>query len=80
MNDVNWFSKDFFVVFVVMGLATIVILDVLGLRATVSLHHSVLESLVAVVPLNVTHILHLLFACRSTLELGPTSLDLPLDG
>ena len=35
VDEVNWFSEDFFVVSVVMGFVTIVILDVFGLRASI---------------------------------------------
>ena len=41
LDEVNWFSEIFFVVAVVMGLITIVILDVVGLRASVSLHFEI---------------------------------------
>ena len=37
MDEVDWFSVTFFVVSVAMGLITIVVLDVFGLRAAVSL-------------------------------------------
>lgn len=37
LDEVDWFSVIFFVVSMVMGLVTIVILDVFGLKAAVSL-------------------------------------------